>query len=134
MARFVRFVLSVRDPESSVEQGAFKTAYELRDATDVALADRAILSDELTWFEAHLQTPVRFNRSTSKGFARRPAKGIAWFKDTATEHLARMHRIAAVLERYGHPLHLVTEARVGCVIYEDDHQVVTEPFSEARTR
>jgi hypothetical protein len=39
-----------------------------------------------------------------------------------------------ILERHGHPVTLLSEARVGCVIWEDDFQAIAEPFSNTRTR
>jgi hypothetical protein len=45
-----------------------------------------------------------------------------------------MHEIAAILERHGHPVTLLSEARVGYVIWEDEFQVIAEPFSDTRTR
>ena len=83
--------------------------------------------------EKNQETPTRFNRSKSKGFYRRRTPGIAWFKDGATEHLARMHQIKNVLDRYGHPVVMLSERRVGYVIYEDAFQVVAEPFSDTPT-
>jgi hypothetical protein len=80
-----------------------------------------------------LETPTRFNRAKSKGFYRRKTRGIAWFKDTASDHLARMHQIKGVLERYGHSVMMLSETRVGYVIYDDAYQVVAEPFSDTQT-
>ena len=131
--RFVRFVLTRRDPDSGVESGPFRLAYELRDSPDVEAADRDLLAANLMWFEKNLETPTRFNRTKSKGFYRRNTRGIAWFKDTATEHLARMHQIKNILERHGHPVVIVSEARVGYVTYDDPFQVVAEPFSDTQT-
>jgi hypothetical protein len=131
--RFIRFVLTRRHPESNVEDGTFGVAYELRDSPRVESADRDLLTVNLAWFEKNLNTPDRFNRTKSKGFYRRPARGIAWFKDTATDHLARMHLINAVLERYGHAVTMLAESRIGYVIYDDAFQVVAEPFSDTRT-
>jgi hypothetical protein len=62
---------------------------------------------ERTW-----TLPTRFNRSKSKGFYRRRTRGIAWLKDSATEHVARMHQIKSVLERYGHPVVVLAESRI----------------------
>ena len=45
-----------------------------------------------------------------------------------------MHQIAAILERHGPPVTLLSEARVGYVIWEDEFQVIAEPFSNAQTR
>ena len=94
--RFIRFVISRPDPDSGVAQGVFAIAYQLRDSSDIGPADRETLLRNLKWFEDNLQTPSRFNRTKSKGFYRRQARGIAWFRDTATEHLARMHLIKCV--------------------------------------
>ena len=131
---FIRFIQSRRHPESGVEEGLFGLAYELRDSPRVATEDRAALADALTWFAQHLETPSRFNRTKSKGFYRRNTRGIAWFKDTATEHLARMHEIRRVLEQNGQVVEMLSEARVGYIVYEDAFQVVAEPFTETRTR
>ena len=80
-----------------------------------------------------LATPRRFNRSTSKGYYRRAAKGIAWFRDTATEHVARMHEMKRIVEANGYVVTLVREDRIGYIVYEDETQVVAEPFTETRT-
>lgn len=131
--RFIRFVLAQRHPDSGVEDGTFRLAYELRDSPHVEAADRSTLAENLTWFEKNLETPARFNRTKSKGFYGRNTRGIAWFKDGATEHLSRMHKIKTVLEQYGHPVRMLSEPRVGYVIYEDAFQVVAEPFSDTTT-
>lgn len=85
------------------------------------------------WFGENLAKPDRFNRSKSKGFYRRTTRGIAWFRDSATECLSRMHRIRGVLEKYGHPVTVLTETRVGYLVYEDTNQVIAEPFSDTET-
>ena len=87
----------------------------------------------MTWFDKNLETSTRFNRTKSKGFYRRTTRGIAWFKDSATEHLARMHQIKNVLEQYGHPVVMLSESRVGYAAYEDPFQVIAEPFSDTQT-
>jgi hypothetical protein len=130
---FIRFALARRHPDSGVEDGTFSLAYELKDSPNVDAADHNQLAETLAWFEKNLETPIRFNRTKSKGFYRRKTRGIAWFKDTAIEHLARMHQIKSVLENYGHSVVMLSEARVGYVTYEDTVQVVAEPFSDAQT-
>jgi hypothetical protein len=42
--------------------------------------------------------------------------------------------MSVVLEKYGHPVTMLTESRVGYVVYEDELQVVAEPFSDTQTR
>lgn len=105
-----------------MESGPFEAAYSLRDSGDVEASDSEALAEHLGWFEQHLDTPSRFNRTTSKGFYRRRTRGIAWFKDTATEHVARMHAVAAILERYDRPLSRLSRARVGNVFAGADRE------------
>ena len=130
---FLRFVLSDRHPDSGVENGLFGLAYKLRDDPGVNAEGREALRDNLAWFEKHLPTPNRFNRSTSKGYYRRKTRGIAWFRDSAKECVARMHRIKVALETNGHRVAMIREDRVGYIVYEDDLQVVAEPFSDTET-
>jgi len=130
---FVRFVLAERNPDSGVADGPFTRAYELRDSPDVRVAERELLREILAWFAENLERPTRFNRTRSKGFYRRIPRGIAWFKDSATDHLARMHQIKGALERYGYAVAVISQGRVGYVVYEDAYQVVAEPFSDTET-
>src|ERR1700752_271051 len=106
--RFLRFALGRRHADSGFEDGPFGVAYQLRDSREVEVGDRDVLAEHLAWFAKNLETPTRFNRTKSKGFYRRNTRGIAWFKDTATEHLARMYEIKIILERYGHPVVLLS--------------------------
>ena len=131
--RFIRFVLKPRDADSGVDEGMFQVAYRLRDSPRVEASDHAVLAETLAWFEKNLETPSRFNRTKSKGFYRRKTRGIAWFKDSATEHVARAHRIKVILEHYGHPVLILSEERVGYIVHEDDFQIIAEPFSDTRT-
>jgi len=130
---FIRFVLAQHHPDSDVADGTFRLAYALRDSPDVDTEDRKVLAEHLTWFEQNLPTPARFNRTRSKGFYRRRTRGIAWFKDTATEHLARMHHLKAALEHQGIRVTMLVQSRVGFLTYEDEFQVVAEPFSDTQT-
>ncbi len=130
---FMRFVLARRHPDSGVEEGLFSAAYALRTAKDLSPESRRTLEEALSWFERNLPTPKRFNRTGSKGFYRRNARGIAWFRDSAHEHLLRMHQLRHILESHGHAVELIQGDRLGYIVYEDAVQVVAEPFSDTRT-
>jgi hypothetical protein len=108
-------------------------AYALRAAKHLAPDDRQSIETLLTWLENNLATPTRFNRTRSKGYYRRNTKGIAWFRDTAHEHLSRMHELKRILETHGESVELIREDRIGYVVYEDAIQAVAEPFSDTRT-
>lgn len=124
----LRFVLLRIHPDTGVEEGVFAAAYRLRDNPHTQAPDRTALTDLLSWFETNLLTPQRFNRSKSKGHYRRKTAGISWFKSAAVEHVAQMHALAAVLDRYGFQVSEVSTDRPGYVVFEDEYQVVAEPF------
>ena len=130
---FLRFIVTGLHPESGVEDGLFGRAYRLRDDSALGEAERQTLAETLAWFEKTLKTPDRFNRKRSKRYYRRNTKGIAWFRDTASECISRMHVLKRVLESHGHAVTVVRETHVGYVVYEDEAQVVAEPFADTRT-
>lgn len=124
----LRFVLQRSHPDSGVAEGVFGAAYELRDGTVIAASDRSSLKDLLAWFRANLAVPPRFNRSKSRGHYRRRGTGISWFKPTADEHIAKMRALIIILEKNGYHVSQITTDRPGYIVFEDDHQVVAEPF------
>lgn len=130
---FIRFVLPSLDPDSGVASGVFELAYSLQGHPRVKQQHRARLKELTTWFDEHLAAPDRFNRTRSKGHYRRVTRGIAWFKDSAHEHVQQLFQLRGVLEEIGYSVHLICDARVGYVIYEDEHQVIAEPFRDTRT-
>jgi|SRR6185312_1596420 len=131
---FLRFVLMRSHPDTGVEEGIFGAAYELRNDRLLSASDRQSLEALLTWFENNLAKPERLNSSKSKGYYRRKTAGISWLKPTAVEHIAKMHEIAAILNRHGFHVSQETTGRPGYVVFEDDRQVVAEPFRGQRRK
>lgn len=131
---YLRFVVPNRHPDSGVEEGLFGVAYSLRDSTEISNEHRQLLIDHLKWFAKNLAVPERFNRSASKGYYRRNAKGIAWFRESALEHISRMRELKRIVEANGHVVTQVSEDRIGYIVYEDPTQVIAEPFADTRTR
>jgi len=128
----LRFVLLRSHPDTGVEDGIFDAAYELRDNARISISDRRLLEDLLSWFEANLGAPARFNRTSSKGYYRRRTKGVSWLKSTAGGHIAKMRELAAILERNAYAVSQITSKRPGYVVFEDDHQIVAEPFRDVK--
>lgn len=129
---FLRFCVPALDADSGEPEGLVQVAYRLRDEASVALDDRNVLAEVLRWLEQNLEEPDRFNRTTSKGAWRRSARGLSWFKDTARDHLERMRELARVLDAYGYAVTVITETRIGYIVYEDRFQVVAEPFADTK--
>ena len=130
---YLRFIVPARHPSSGVAAGIFVAAHDVARTEGTLASDRQVLEEQLKWFTKNLPTPTRFSRTTSKGHYRRNTKGIAWLREDAREHLARMHEIKRVLEDNGYVVHIMREDRVGYIVYRDDFQVIAEPFADTRT-
>jgi hypothetical protein len=129
---YLRFVVPGRHLDSGVRDGTFGAAYALRRGSDLSPYEREELEGLLGWFNDNLDLPFRFNRTKSKGYEDRAAKGISWFKASAEEHVTKMHRLAAILRDQGHHVSLIKTTNPGYLVYEDEHQVVAEPFKDVR--
>ncbi len=123
---YIRFVTEQLDPDSGRHQGLFQAAFALRQRGAFSETEEAHLKEIREWFNEHLEKPTAFSR------AKRPHavnRAISWFKDTATEHIKRMYEFAAVLEMHDVTVKVVKTPRPGYVVYEDDFQVVAEPYA-----
>lgn len=127
---FFRFVIQRIDSDSLNRTGAIRAAHLLKGDSTLPDADREALESLLDWFDDNLPSPARFNRTKSKGYYRRRAIGLSWLKSAAHDHLSRMRELCKILQRHGHFITLLKEARPGYVLYEDEYQVVAEPFAD----
>lgn len=128
---YLRFATSTKIDGSTAREGFFGAAYELKEQSATDPHALRQLEDLLAWFRQNLSIPPRFNRSKSKGFYRRTAtQGISWFKPTAKEHLAKGFELATLLVGNGYPIEVLKSTNPGYVVYEDEYQLVAEPFSD----
>jgi hypothetical protein len=130
---FLRFVTQKPISGSGVREGIFAAAYDLKRSGQLSSIDDDHLTEVLEWFKHNLAVPKRFSRTTSKGHYRRATIGIAWFKSSATKHLEKIRELAELLDRYEVRVETVKSERLGYVIYEDDAQIIAEPFRDTRT-
>ena len=126
---YLRFVVADIDEDSERALGVFHAVWNLRDAGKLYPHDEEQHDSIRWWFDDNLEKPTRFTASKPP-FYRKKSKAISWFKDSATEHLARVRELVAILETYGVPVRMLKARRVGYVVYEDEHQVVAEPFAD----
>jgi hypothetical protein len=90
------------------------------------------LEDLLSWFRTNLTISNNFNRSKSKGSRDKNAAGLSWFKEDASEAIRRSYELISLLQENGYPIEIIRAERVGYIVYEDEQQVVAEPFSDTR--
>lgn len=131
---FVRFIIGSKDRYCGVHEGVFGIAYELRNASETPTWQAQELTRLPAWFAANLQAPDRSNNTKSKGYYHRNGMAICWFKPEATEHIAKIRELSAILEEHGYTVRMIRTRRPGYVVYEDDHQVAAVPFSSTTTR
>lgn len=124
----LRFVTSIPDGENSGEfAGVFLAARWVRDRHEAPQAQLDRLLEIREWFNDQLDRPERFNRSRRPN---RAHKALSWFREDAHEHIRLAREMAAIVTACGYPIREVHTHRPGYVVYEDDYQVVAEPFAE----
>ena len=111
-------------------QGFLSAAYALQRQDSLEEASRIELANSIDWFENNLPVPTRFNRSKSKGAWRRKTKGLSWFKPTAMEHIDKGVALTELLQQHNIPIEILRTDRVGYIVFEDQHQVIAEPFAD----
>jgi hypothetical protein len=127
----LRFVVQTFDPDSGRRQGVFQAACELRERGELSNDEDQLLRSIGHWFDDNLSKPVRLSRKRNN--SHRTPMALSWFKDTAQDHLRQIRLLSTVLEV--HEIRVITleTDRPGYVVYEDDFQVVAEPFADTPT-
>lgn len=128
---YIRFITSEVDPDSHCSAGVFAAAYRLRDEEALYDYEKPHIDELLAWFRENLKIPTRFTASKPP-YYRKKNKAISWFRETATEHIAKLREIIAVVENHGVAVQMIIAENPGYVVYEDEHQVVAEPFADSR--
>lgn len=126
---YLRFVSSEIDSASRVGAGVFVAAYDLYDSGRLPAYERERLLDIFVWFNRNLRTPTRFSRPRRRS---KPKSAICWFRPTAREHLSHVREMVALLEDYDVLIRTLKASKVGYIVYEDEHQVVAEPYADTR--
>ena len=127
---YVRFVIHRNDQDSGRRQGLFQALSDLDHAGMLRPHEQIVWDETYEWFQKNLRKPLSFSRS-SKPHAKKVA--LSWFKDSATDHIARMYALAQVLMDHDMVVDVIRTERPGYVVYEDKDQIAAEPFSETVT-
>lgn len=125
---FIRFVSGGIDEDSQVSAGLFIAAFDLLYDPLLPYDDYWVLRDLIDWFDKHLKEPFHYRLKA----ARRAQRAICWFKPAAHEYLARAWEAAAILERNDVFIRTIKVQRTGYVLYEDEAQILAEPFADIR--
>ncbi len=118
---YIRFVVGHKDEDSHVEQGVFQAASRALENQSITGSDADELHTLRHWFNENLEKPTSFGRG-SLGL------GICWFKLAAAEHINQLWQMVRILERHGIYVRKIKTDKPGYVVYEDEWQLVAEPF------
>ena len=105
--------------------GIFEAVDLLPPRGQLADWDERRLGELRDWFRARLPFPDRVARSQRPHATHR---ALSWFKASAIEFIANARELAAILEANDIRTEMLTSDRPGYVVYEDDIQVLAEPF------
>jgi len=128
---YLRFVVADIDEVSGRELGVFHAVRNLRQVGNLYAYEEEHHDSVRQWFNENLERPTRFTASKPP-FYRKQSKALSWFKDSAHEHIARVRELVAILQNHGVPVRMLKTDRVGYVVYEDEYQVVAEPFADVQ--
>ena len=128
---YLRFVVADVDEDSHMRLGIFQAIAKLEDHGKLCPHEKSESDFIEKWFEENLLEPTRFTTSKPP-YYRKQNTAISWFKDGADEHIRHVRSLAAILENHGVSVEMLTTDRVGYVVYEDEFQIVAEPFTGER--
>jgi hypothetical protein len=128
MQTYLRFVVAELDEDSAKELGVFHAVLNLREEGKLQRHEEELHDVTRQWFNENLEKPTRFTASKPP-FYRKPNKAISWFKDTARDHISHVRDLVAILQNRGISVRMLKTDRVGYVVYEDEFQIVAEPFA-----
>jgi hypothetical protein len=124
---FIRFISVELHEDSQVAAGLFVAASQLLCRAELPDYEYEHLTELMGWFDENLPRPWRFSRSNRRA---RKNRAICWFRSSAQEHLRKAHEMTVILESNDVPIRMIKAERIGYVVYEDEFQVVAEPFAD----
>jgi hypothetical protein len=104
----------------------FQAVSDLRDGEYLSKDERIAVEEIFKWLVKNLPAPKRFSRS-SKHSAQ--AVAISWFRSIAHEYIKQMQEFACIPYIHDVQTKVIKSQRQGYVVYEDEFQIVAQPFS-----
>lgn len=65
--------------------------------------------------------------------SRTSKRALSWFKEAALTELRHAHELVELLKGHDLIVEMITTDRPGYVVYEDEYQIVAEPFHDTQT-
>lgn len=129
---YLRFTTQFVNPYGELETGIFMALRFLRDDHSATKDEDVRKLKQLSvWFDKNLDKPTRFSNASNKN----PANiSLSWFKDSAKEHIQKVHKLVEILEQYDFVVERVASKNPGYVVFEDEFQISAIPFKADRNK
>jgi hypothetical protein len=124
---YIRFITHDIDMDTGHEQGLLAAAYDVLREKGVTKYEEELIQGHIDWLKKHLPIPDKFSRT--RNAYHKNTHGLSWLKPTAVEALNHLRAIAVILEEHGKPVTMLTTDKPGYIVYEDEWQLVAEPFN-----
>ena len=127
---YLRYVTGTPVEGMDARAGFLTAAYALRDDPELPGWAADYLEELLAWFRENLPIPEDFTRSAARHREVDHSRGLSWFKGDAGEVLDKVAELIALLDQFDHVVEQIETERPGYIVYDDDWQVVADPFAD----
>ncbi len=124
---YLRFVTLAQDEHSRKKQGLFISTYSLKEEGEFDGYELETVERIFDWFNYYLKSPS-FLKETGNN------RCIAWFKPEVRVPLRYMWELYYLLQSKGVAVELLKARDVGHVRYEDEWQIIAQPYRHNRKR
>lgn len=124
---YLRFVIAEIDSRSQSLKGIFTVGYDLLRDRELEIYEEEEIKTLLAYFQKMLPIPTKFSRKKKK--PDEDTRGISWIKSENTELVTKLYELKNIVERHGYFVETIKSKTPGYVVYEDEFQVVAEPFN-----
>ena len=124
---YIRFVMLAKDMDSRHPEGLIIGASRLIEEDVFDREEQEAVEQILRWFNQNLKIPP---------LLKQPGRNrcLSWFKPEAKEALRMMWELFNLLKKKGVAVDFIKKEDVGNVFYEDECQIVAQPYRHNRKR
>lgn len=129
MPKYTRYIVKYFNNQTNREEtGIFRAADYVRDFSEIGAASKGNLQKLIEWFDNNLPVPAFYDDPAKRSEDRHT---YFWFKTSATEFIAEMNALTAILEENGIKAEKLTAEKVpGELVFEDFCQISVIPSED----
>lgn len=126
---FTRFIVKYFNKQTKTEEtGIFRAADYVRDFSAIGETEKEKLQKLIEWFDNNLPVPEFYDDPSKRSEEQHT---YFWFKTSATEFLAAMNGLTAILEENGIKVERLIAGKIpGKLVFEDECQIAVIPLED----